>query len=212
MKRILLLSIAMLMGIASFAQKKGDMYVSGFFSTEFGRYKSSTTMDGYSSSGWYSHDSFFEIGAEYGYFVADNIRLSMGVSFPFSSSPSSDEDGEEFKYNVTSLSVSPNIAYYVKLADKCYYTPTAGLVYEKTKMKTKGSDLYASSSRATSWGGYINIIAFEFKVSDKFAIGINAGGVAAFSTKYSYSEDLKYKVNEFICDFSHGSVNFKLYF
>jgi hypothetical protein len=42
MKRILLLSIAMLMGIASFAQKKGDMYVSGFFSADLGGYTMSS--------------------------------------------------------------------------------------------------------------------------------------------------------------------------
>ena len=36
MKKIVLFSIAMLMSVASFAQKKGDMYVAGSFATDFG--------------------------------------------------------------------------------------------------------------------------------------------------------------------------------
>ena len=40
MKKILLFSVAMLIGVASFAQKKGDMYIAGSISADFGTQKS----------------------------------------------------------------------------------------------------------------------------------------------------------------------------
>ena len=211
MKKILFLTTAMLISVASFAQKKGDMYVSGFFTADLGAYASSSSTYG-SSSEWYTFDSSFEIGAEYGYFVADNLRLSLGVSFPIQSSPVDEMDGESYKYITTTFDIYPSVAYYVKMGEKCNYTPTLGLMYQRDKMKTKGTELYASSSRASSWGAYLDILAFEFKVSEKFSIGVIAGSLGAYSSNYVYTEDEKYKMNQFLFDFSHGSVDFKFYF
>lgn len=39
MKKILLCSVVMLIGIASFAQKKGDMFIAGSISADFGTQK-----------------------------------------------------------------------------------------------------------------------------------------------------------------------------
>ena len=36
MKKIAVIVLAMLVSVASFAQKKGDMYVSGYFATDLG--------------------------------------------------------------------------------------------------------------------------------------------------------------------------------
>jgi hypothetical protein len=211
MKKILLYAIAMLVSIASFAQKKGDMYVSGHFTADLGTYASVPSTGG-SLSEWYAFDSSFDLGAEYGYFVADNLRLSLGVSFPIMSTPIDEMDGESYKYITTSFDIYPNLAYYVKMGEKCYFTPTFGLIYQRDKMKTKGTELYASSSLTSTWGAYLDILAFEFKVSEKFSIGINAGSIGAYSSNYVFSEDEKYKMNQFLFDFSHGSVDFKFYF
>ena len=211
MKRILLFSIAILTSVTSFAQKKGDMYVSGFFTADLATYSTTSPTNG-TSSDWSVLDSSFEIGAEYGYFVADNLRLSLGVSFPIMSTPIDEMDGESYKYITTSFDIYPNLAYYVKMGEKCYFTPTFGLLYQRDKMKTKGTELYASSSRTSTWGAYLDILAFEFKVSEKFSIGINAGNIGAYSSNYVFSEDEKYKMNQFRFDFSHGSVDFKFYF
>lgn len=213
MKRILLLSIAMLMGIASFAQKKGDMYVSGFFSADLGGYTMSSKEDGYAPSGWNAFESSFEIGGEYAYFVADNFRLALAISLPFSSTPPSEEiGGELIKQNTFAFDICPNVSYYVKLADKLYYTPTLGMFFQRENINTTGSDLYASKLHTSTWGGYINILEFEFKVSEKFSIGANAGGLGVYSTNYAYSADEKYRMNQFVCDFTHGGVDFKFYF
>lgn len=64
MKKITVIVLAMLVSIASFAKKKGDMYVSGYFATDLGGY----SVESYD---WLPFESVFDVGAEYGYFVAD---------------------------------------------------------------------------------------------------------------------------------------------
>ena len=211
MKRILLFSIAILTSVTSFAQKKGDMYVSGFFTADLATYSTTSPTNG-TSSDWSVLDSSFEIGAEYGYFVADNLRLSLGVSFPILNTPVDEMDGESYKDITTSFDIFPNVAYYVKMGEKCYYTPTLGLLYRRDNRTTKGTELHASSSHTSTWGAELDILAFEFKVSEKFSIGVNAGKIGAYSSNYVYSKEQKYTINQFHCDFSHGSVDFKFYF
>lgn len=205
MKKILLFAAAMLISVASFAQKKGDMYVSGFFSADLGTYS-------VNSSDWHSFDSSVELGAKYGFFAADNLRIGLEVSVPFTSSPNEDMDGGSYRYNTTSLYIGPNVAYYLKMGEKCYYTPEFGVGYQWDKSKTKGTELYASSSVSSTWGTYLDILSFEFKVSEKFAIGTNVGGISFASSNYVYSETETYRINQFVCDFSNVIVDFRFYF
>jgi hypothetical protein len=205
MKKILLFVVAMLISVASFAQKKGDMYVSGFFSTDLGAYS-------VNSSDWHPFDSSFELGADYGYFLADNLRLGLELSVPFTSSLNEDMVGESYRYNTTILSISPNVAYYVKMGETCYYTPEFGVAYQRDNSKTKGTELFESSSHASTWGAYLDILAFEFKVSEKFSIGTNVGGIGFASSNYAYSETETYRINQFVCDFSNVIVDFRFYF
>ena len=53
----------------------------------------------------------------------------------------------------------------------------ASFAQKKGDMYVSGSELYASKLHTSTWGGYINILEFEFKVSEKFSIGANAGGL-----------------------------------
>ena len=210
-KKILLFAIAMLVSISSFAQKKGDMYVSGHFTADLGTYASVPSTGG-SSSEWYAFDSSLDLGAEYGYFVADNVRLSLGVCFPFMTAPVEEIDGETSKFNAISLDIYPNVAYYVKMGERSYYTPALGVLYQRDRMKTSGSESLASISHASLWGVYIDVLSFEFKVSEKFSIGVNAGDIGACTSKHIYSKEESYKMNQLYFDLANGSVDFKFYF
>ena len=213
MKKTVLLSFAMLMGVASFAQKKGDMSIGGTFATDFGSYTMSSSMDGYGSSEKISFGTSFEIGGEYGYFVADNVRLGLGVTFPFSSTPFDKVDGKWLKDKTTEFEVNPNVAYYVKLADRFYYTPEIGMLYQGGTIKTQLSPSDTESAQVSTWGGYINLLAFEFQASERIAIGVTFGGVAAYSSLYTYADDdAKYKMNQFIGAFNNGGLLFRWYF
>ena len=212
MKKIVLFSIAMLMSVASFAQKKGDMYVAGSFATEFGSYAMSSSADGYATSEKTPFGTSFEIGGDYAYFVADNVRLGLGASFPFSSSPIEKVDGKWLKDKTADFYFSPDVAYYVKLADKFYYTPEIGMLFEWSRIRTQLSPSLTESTSISTWGGYINLLAFEFQVSERFAIGVTVGGIAAYSSVYTYNDsDVKYKMNQFFCDLNNGSLHFRWY-
>ena len=212
MKKTVLLSFAMLMSVASFAQKKGDMSIGGTFATDFGSYTMSSSMDGYGSSEKISFGTSFEIGGEYGYFVADNVRLGLGVTFPFSSTPFDKVDGKWLKDKTADFYFSPDVAYYVKLADKFYYTPEIGMLFGWSRIRTQLSPSLTESTSISTWGGYINILAFEFQASERMAIGVTVGGIAAYSSDYTYNDsDVKYKMNQFFCDLNNGSLHFRWY-
>ena len=212
MKKIVLFSIAMLMSVASFAQKKGDMYVAGSFATEFGSYAMSSSADGYATSEKTPFGTSFEIGGDYAYFIADNTRLGLGVSFPLSSSPIEKVNGKWLKDKTADFYISPDVAYYVKLADRFYYTPEIGMLFEWSRIRTQLSPSLTESTSISTWGGYINLLAFEFQVSERIAIGITVGGIAAYSSVYTYNDsDVKYKMNQFFCDLNNGSLHFRWY-
>ena len=212
MKKIVLFSIAMLMSVASFAQKKGDMYVAGSFATDFGAYTMSSSADGYATSEKTPFGTSFEIGGDYAYFVADNVRLGLGASFPFSSSPIEKVDGKWLKDKTADFYFSPDVAYYVKLADRFYYTPEIGMLFGWSRIRTQLSPSLTESTSISTWGGYINILAFEFQASERMAIGVTVGGIAAYSSVYTYNDsDVKYKMNQFFCDLNNGSLHFRWY-
>ena len=212
MKKTVLFSIAMLMSVASFAQKKGDMYVAGSFATDFGAYTMSSSADGYATSEKTPFGTSFEIGGDYAYFVADNVRLGLGASFPFSSSPIEKVDGKWLKDKTADFYFSPDVAYYVKLADKFYYTPEIGMLFGWSRNRTQLSPSLTESTSISTWGGYINILAFEFQASERMAIGVTVGGIAAYSSVYTYNDsDVKYKMNQFFCDLNNGSLHFRWY-
>ena len=213
MKKTVLLSIAMLMSVASFAQKKGEMYVAGTFATDFGSYAMSSSVDGYSTSEKTSFGTSFEIGGEYAYFVANNIRLSLGADFSFSSSPSSIVDVKRLKDKTIGFDIVPGVAYYVKLADRFYYTPEIAMLFEWCTIKNQLSQSITESTPVSAWGGYINLLAFEFQASERIAIGVTVGSIEAYSSIYDYKKyDMKYKMNQFFCDLNNGSLHFRWYF
>lgn len=212
MKKIVLFSIAMLMSVASFAQKKGDMYVAGSFATEFGSYAMSSSADGYATSEKTPFGTSFEIGGDYAYFVADNVRLGLGASFPFSSSPIEKVDGKWLKDKTADFYFSPDVVYYVKLADKFYYTPEIGMLFGWSRIRTQLSPSLTESTSISTWGGYINLLAFEFQASERMAIGVTVGGIAAYSSDYTYNDsDVKYKMNQIFCDINNSCLHFRWY-
>lgn len=102
MKKMTFLFVVMAMfALTTNAQKKEQMYVGGTlgFSTQ------TYFAKGYSSTG-----CMFSVAPEFGYFVADRIKV-----------------GAELEYGISggthTLLVMPNVAYYLPIVDKLYYTP-----------------------------------------------------------------------------------------
>lgn len=73
----------MLLSIASFAQTKGEMFIAGTVSADLGTQKTTLSDGSYSTSAKQPLSSSFGFGVEYGYFIADNWRLTLAMAVPF---------------------------------------------------------------------------------------------------------------------------------
>lgn len=213
MKKILLFSVAMLIGVASFAQKKGDMYIAGSISTDFGTQTTTLSEGGYSASVSQPLGTSFSFGAEYAYFVADNFRLAMAMAVPFSSSPVEEVGGKWLKDKASSFAINPNISYYVRLADRFYYTPEVGVSVNFGSLKEQLSKSETYKTPFWGWDVYANLIALEFRVSERIAIGALVGGISYGSAIYTNVDtDVKATINQFDFDFNNSSIHFRFYF
>lgn len=213
MKKILLFSVAMLISVASFAQKKGDMYIAGSISTDFGTQTTTLSEGGYSASVSQPLGTSFSFGAEYAYFVADNLRLAMAMAVPFSSSPVEEVDGKWLKDKASSFAINPNISYYVRLADRFYYTPEVGVSVNFGSLKEQLSKSETYKTPFWGWDVYANLLALEFRVSDKIAIGALIGAISYGSAIYTNVDtDYKAAINQFDFDLNNSSIQFRFYF
>lgn len=85
-----------------------EMYVGG----SLGVTTASASIDGVSASA-----TTFGFAPEFGYFVADRLRLSGSIAYNLTSSGDTSH----------ALTIGPSVAYYVRLCDRFYYTPEAGI-------------------------------------------------------------------------------------
>ena len=110
MKKIVLIIAVMSISVISFAQTKGEMFIAGTVSADLGTQKTTLSDGSYSTSAKQPLSSSFGFGVEYGYFVADNLRLALAMSVPFSSSPVEEIDGKWLKNTAAAFAINPNIA------------------------------------------------------------------------------------------------------
>lgn len=211
MKRNLFIAMACLVGIASFAQKKGGMLVSGSFTADFGLYKTSSSNRENPASEFkpISAEYYFEAG--YGYFVADNVRVGAYLSVPYYSYPTVKDGDKWLKDKVISVDVTPHVAYYLKLADKFYYTPEVGAVLSWGRSTMQWEPSETTVVPTTAWGIYMDLFAVEYKVTDKIALGASLGGPSYFRVTEKYGAE-SVKTDQFLFDFSGATLSFNYYF
>ena len=99
----------------------------------------------------------------------------------------------------------PNLAYYVRLCDKFYYTPGLELGFVST---------FSKDLSMPGFGLDVNLGSFEFRPTNKLGISMNALSLSyAYRTyKESYSG---VRINSNAVDFSLGispSIGVKYYF
>lgn len=214
MKKLIMLMTAMFLCMSSFAQTKGDMYIAGSLFMNSGTQSTILSYDGSNPISDSQPSGLSSgLGAEYSYFATDNLRLSLAISAPFTSTPIEKEDDKWLKHTSTSLIINPNVAYYIRLADKFYYTPEVGFDYSFgfSKQEVSSSDSYKEKYRG--WSAYIKILALEFRVTDRIAIGFNAGSINYGSTKFTLNHSKGYMVyNMFDFGLNNADLDIKFYF
>lgn len=180
------------------AQNKGDKYVGGMLGVATQSIRLELDWAGFDENAW-STQTTFSIAPQAGIFVCDNLRLGGLLSYQL---------GSRSEVTNHTLTIGPNLAYYVRLCERFYYTPevAVGFLYTTTE-DVKGYGV----------GVGLSLGAFEFQPSPHWGIAFSL-----LSLDYSYisytEEGLVVPVEKISLsqiDFKLGikpSVGFRYYF
>ena len=186
MKKVIISLLAILAVTTLSAQNKGDMYAGG----SFGLGTTSLISGGESTTAL-----SFEIAPEYGYFVTNNFKIGASISYGV-------ESGNPVRH---SFQIMPNLAYYVRICDKFYYTPGAELGFV--------CDVNDGVSMP-GFGVGLSLGSFEFRPTEKFGLSVNLLSIDYMLMTYR-QRDLNLKLNVNGINFRLGttpSVGLKYYF
>ena len=148
---------------------------------------------------------------EYSYFFANNLRLSATVGYGLQANP-------ETPSVAHSLTISPGIAYYVRLAPNFYYTPnlSVGFACGVNDSGTLGKD--SESMSLFGLGGELQPLAVEFRPTKKFAMSVSLCSLQGAAMEGTYNhDDLDRPIdmsgmNVTFDLLANAQVGFKLYF
>ncbi len=204
----------MLFAAIGHAQNKGEMYISGTLGVSLGLQSVSVTNGGYSESAGQPLTTSFNLGAEYGYFVIKNLRLALAASYGLNMNPSEKFDNKWYNTVTNSFQINPNIAYYVKITDKFYYTPEIGTAIAFGNIKTPLSASTSYTCPHIGWELYANIVAFECRISNHFALGAVFGNFGYGASKIIDPDNSKNSIRTGTVKFDLGSaqLNARYYF
>ena len=205
MKKLVLFVGIVVFSMNVFAQNKGDKYFVTTAYASFGKAKIEN-FNGYQiAKGTQPLNTYFDASVGFGFFVANHLRLQMAVGLPYAKEPSSMEN-ETWLFNQSiGVELLPSIAYYFKLADRFYYVLEAGgdfvfgsNTYDVPSYKSEKYDYRLR-------GAYVDLIGFESRVSQKFALGFKLGQVDYFYRKisdsvsgaYASNAQLRFNLNSF---------------
>lgn len=213
MKKITFIITGLLFSTITFAQTKGDSYISGTISAEFGTQETEVSNGSLSDSESQPLTTSFDIGVEYGYFVTDNFRLSIGAYVPFTKTPLSKENGEWLNSSTIGFGINPNIAYYVRITDKLYYTPEIGGYYEFGDYEQDLSSSKSYKTDYTGWSAYLSFLSLEYRVYKNFAIGANIGGINYSSVEMNDKDSgTDISISQFKFNLNKAEINVRMYF
>lgn len=212
MKKILFAALAMLISAtAVFAQKKGEMYVSGTIGMNVGvntlSYHSNSATTTYRNP--YNHT--FELSPSYGYFVADNVEINANFRYGVNSvnhyeDETSVRDGRSGTHKLT-FGFGTN--YYVRITKNFFYTPGIGVGLGFADIfETEGS--VKSDVYCFVFGLGLDLGKFDVRVNRNFGITFNMLRMdyELMSRKVG-NED---RVNSNNLAFTTGVIGLKYYF
>ena len=214
MKRFVLLAVLLCGSLSLSAQNKGDKYIAGSFGLSFGNQEQELSDGVFSTTASQPLSTTLSLQAEIGYFIADNLRVGLALGVPFNSSPSNQtDDGTWLKTNTLGLEINPSIAYYVKMAENLYYTPEIGGTYEFGFYKEQLTKNNTYNADYSGWSLYFNFLALEYRVNEKFALGVGIGTLGYVSAKIKDPDsDAFLGTSQFVFNFNSASVSARIYF
>ncbi len=210
MKRTLLTIVAIVaMVLSASAQQKGEQTLG--FNLNYSTGKSTTKVqinDEQSTATTILGGDNLGVGIEYGYFIANNLRVGGQISYGYTADES----------KTHSLIIMPNIAYYVRLTDNFYYTPnfSIGFGFGTTGTNDYTNENFTMCGLATE----LQPLAVEFRPTQQFAMTVSLCSLQyVFLTDANSSKILNTqittKVSSNAFNFSllaNAQIGFKLYF
>lgn len=206
MKKIVLILAALGLSVSMMAQQRGDVSLTGSLLLSGGNTLVATTdSDGQTTSAKTNSPASFQVGAGIGFFVADNVELGLGIFYGLEREKNSNSNSENFYYDATtSLTFKPEVTYHVPISDMFYWSPSlaVGFTHNETDHQVD-KETVTSIKLPFMISTGLDILAFEFRPCDCFALGFSFGGVYYNKTRQKTVSETE-SVKTVTRDFSFG--------
>ena len=206
MKKLFIMMAALFAGVSMSAQMKGDMSISGNFGIGTGNSVATTNYSNVTTTVKAPKGIDFNIGASYGYFVADNLEVSLGLYYGLYRIQNNwmDTDTNKKFYDMkNSFTIAPQLKYYLSIVDDVfYYTPSFKIGYSfesgKSQLDENTTVDYKWELEGLPGVGFggprtftigLDLVSFEYKPSYNIGINFSLGGIYYKNVSYKYEAD-----------------------
>ena len=212
MKRALFTFIAIVaVTFSASAQQKGEQTLG--FNLSYNTSKTTTKMqinNELSESVSILGGDNLSVGIEYGYFAADKLRVGFQIGYGYTA------NADDAKTHA--LTIMPNVAYYVRLAENFYYTPnfSIGFALGIIEHNEYPDDNFTMHGLATE----LQPLAVEFRPTKRFAMSVSLCSLqytflSGSNSEKLFNTEITTKINNNVFNFSllaNAQIGFKLYF
>lgn len=215
MKKITLILVFVALSAIGFSQNKGEKYIVTNAHVSFGNSSSEITNGYQSVTSQKPLESNLGFGIGCGYFVANNFRIELSLLGYIDSNPIEKSGNVWLKDKYKGLYINPNLSYFVKLAEGFYYTPEVGVSFGWGKNTYEQSINQSTNYNYTDYVFYANLLAFQCRVSQSFALGIVVGDITYQHRNYNINaniDDGHYNVNQLAVRLNSGVIFANFYF
>lgn len=185
MKKLLLFAACLAAATTAFGQSKGQVMLGGSVQIH-------ALSDGKVDGGEpVLKTTGFSISPSLHCFVSDHWALGAGIEYSYVMNKNTRSQYTP-RHRVHSFTFTPSVVYYLKLAEKFYYTPQGFI---------RVGFNHEVDSETNTWGYGIGLspLSFEFRPVERWGIGFFCGNLTFQHnrTKFDKNDDSKYTSNAF---------------
>ena len=202
MKKLVLLIGIVILSMNVFAQERGDKYFVTSASASFGSLYQKISNGHQSIIFEQPMETDLGLQLGFGWFVAKNFRLELCLNANYEQVPR-EQSGDKWLNNTwTAVGLAPSLSYYVRLADRFYYTPEIGVNFAFGKYTFEQDSQPSEDYNYKGYELYANLLAFRYRVTPKFSLGVivsdaryNRSKYYNFSEIYSINKAFRFNLN-----------------
>ena len=180
MKKIILMIAALTAGLTMAAQQKGEMSVTGTLLLSGGSTKVEMSASGSTQTSKTTNPFAFNLGAGFGYFIMDNVEVSLGLYYGLDREKNSySTQDTNFYDSASSFTIKPEVAYYIPLGSDTFFWKPAfqlGFAFNSAKEQVNKE----TTNKLKQPFGFtlgLDILAFEIKPWEHLAFDFSIGGL-----------------------------------